>query len=128
MVYIVEIGHRVSSKSMYTWEVAYKLPFQECSMTVLADLGFFFGNTQFTVQRSADRKGQPIIQICDPHPWVRGQQVSGRVGISAGRWRVKDSASYEEVDSGGIPDCSRPVSIPGGDGHMWGCPGGRQLP
>ena len=34
----------------------------------------FFWNTQFTDQRSADKEGQPIIQICDPHPksWVSG--------------------------------------------------------
>ena len=39
MVYIGESGHRVSSKSMYTWEVPCDMPFQECGTTFLADLG-----------------------------------------------------------------------------------------
>ena len=52
MVYIGESGQGVSSKSMYTWEVPYKLPFQECGTTFLADLGvqmawFLFFFSQF---------------------------------------------------------------------------------
>ena len=45
----------------------------------------FFWNTQFTVERSAEKEGQPIIQIRDPHPksWVSG---------SAGRLAYRRSA------------------------------------
>ena len=39
MVYIDESRHGVSLESMFTWEVPYKLPFQECGTTFLAALG-----------------------------------------------------------------------------------------
>ena len=39
VVYIRESGQGVSSESMYTWVVPYKLPFQECGTTFLANLG-----------------------------------------------------------------------------------------
>ena len=35
MVYIGESRHGVSLESMFTWEVAYKFPFQECGTAFL---------------------------------------------------------------------------------------------
>ena len=56
MVYIGKNGHGVSSESMFTWEVPYKLPFQECGTTFLADQGvrmawvlFFFLNLMHSI-------------------------------------------------------------------------------
>ena len=47
MVYIGESGHGVSSERMYTWEIPYNMPFQECGTRLLADLGVQMGLCSF---------------------------------------------------------------------------------